>query len=32
MKAISHFKGVFIHREAVDMRKAINGLSEIVCS
>jgi hypothetical protein len=30
MKAVSAFKGVFIHREPVDMRKAINGLSEIV--
>jgi transposase len=30
MKALSQFKGVLIHREPVDMRKAINGLSEIV--
>ncbi len=32
MKALSQFKGVFLHREPVDMRKAINGLSEIVFS
>ena len=30
MKAISEFKGVFIHRDPVDMRKQINGLSAIV--
>lgn len=30
MKRPEEFKGVFIHREPVDMRKAINGLSEIV--
>jgi len=30
MKAISEFKGVFIHRGPVDMRKGINGLSEVV--
>ena len=30
MKAPSSFKGVFIHRDPVDMRKAINGLSVIV--
>ncbi len=30
MKGPKDFKGVFIHREPVDMRKAINGLSEIV--
>ena len=30
MKSISEFQGVFIHRDPVDMRKAINGLSEIV--
>ena len=30
MRAISEFRGVFIHRDPVDMRKAINGLSEIV--
>ena len=30
MKSLSAFKKVFIHRDAVDMRKAINGLSEIV--
>ena len=32
MKSPSDFKKVFIHRDAVDMRKAINGLSEIVQS
>ena len=32
MRAISEFSGVFLHREPVDMRKAINGLSEIVQS
>ncbi len=30
MKSPSSFKGVFIHRETVDMRKAINGLAAIV--
>ncbi len=30
MKALSSFQGVFLHREPVDGRKAINGLSEIV--
>lgn len=30
MKAITEFQSVFIHRDPVDMRKAINGLSEIV--
>ena len=30
MKSVREFQGVFIHREPVDMRKAINGLSEIV--
>jgi len=30
MKAVTEFKGIFIHRDPVDMRKAINGLSEIV--
>lgn len=30
MKSPSEFKKVFIHREPVDMRKSINGLSEIV--
>ena len=30
MKAITEFQGIFIHRDPVDMRKAINGLSEIV--
>src|ERR1700761_7072126 len=32
MKSPSEFKGVFLHREPVDMRKAINGLSAIVFS
>lgn len=30
MKQPSDFKGVFLHRDPVDMRKQINGLSEIV--
>lgn len=30
MKRASDFKGVFIHREPVDMRKSINGLSSLV--
>lgn len=30
MKSVQSFKGVFIHRGPVDMRKAINGLCEIV--
>jgi len=30
MKSISEFEGVFIHRDPVDMRKAINGLSALV--
>jgi transposase len=30
MKRPEDFKAVFIHREPVDMRKQINGLSEIV--
>ncbi len=30
MKSPISFKKVFIHRDPVDMRKAINGLSEIV--
>lgn len=30
MRAPQEFKKVFIHKEPVDMRKAINGLSEIV--
>ena len=30
MKSPQHFKKVFIHRDYVDMRKAINGLSQIV--
>jgi transposase len=30
VKSVSDFQGVFIHRDPVDMRKAINGLSAIV--
>jgi transposase len=30
MKSIREFQGVFFHREPVDMRKSINGLSELV--
>ena len=30
MKRPEDFEGIFIHRDRVDMRKAINGLSEIV--
>lgn len=30
MKSPHEFKKIFIHREPVDMRKSINGLSEIV--
>ena len=30
MKAVTDFKGVYIHRDPIDMRKSINGLSEIV--
>ena len=30
MKSPSQFKGVFLHREPIDMRRAINGLSQIV--
>ena len=32
MRAITEFQGVFLHRDPVDMRKAINGLSEIVAA
>lgn len=32
MKAASSFAKVFIHRDAVDMRRGINGLSDIVQS
>jgi len=32
MKALTDFQGIFIHRDPVDMRKAINGLSEIVAT
>lgn len=30
MKSPGEFKAVYIHRDPVDMRKSINGLSEIV--
>lgn len=30
MKSLSEFEGVYLHRDPVDMRKAINGLCEIV--
>ena len=30
MKPLAQFKKVFIHRDYVDMRKSINGLSQIV--
>ncbi len=30
MKSPKDFSGVFLHRDPVDMRKAINGLSVIV--
>ena len=30
MRALSEFQGVYLHRDPVDGRKAINGLSEIV--
>lgn len=30
MKSLSEFKNVYIHRDPVDMRKAINGLSGLV--
>lgn len=30
MRALSEFSGVYLHKEPVDMRKSINGLSEIV--
>lgn len=32
MKGPSDFENIFIHRENVDMRRGINGLSEIVQS
>lgn len=32
MKSIHEFSGIYIHRDPVDMRKAINGLSEIVAA
>ncbi len=30
MRSLTEFTGIYIHRDPVDMRKAINGLSEIV--
>ena len=30
MKSLSEFAGVFIHRDAVDMRRGINGLCDLV--
>jgi transposase len=30
MKSLHEFKGVFLHKDPVDMRKAINGLSVLV--
>jgi len=30
MKSLASFKALYVHREAVDMRKNINGLSAIV--
>ena len=30
MRAITEFAGVFLHRDPVDMRKAINGLTQII--
>jgi transposase len=30
MKGVSEFKGIYLHREPIDMRKAINGLCQIV--
>lgn len=30
MRGVDSFKAVFIHREPVDMRRGINGLSEMV--
>lgn len=30
MKAISEFKAIYLHRDPVDMRKGVNGLTEIV--
>lgn len=30
MKALSEFRGVYLHKSPVDMRKGINGLSELV--
>ena len=32
MKSIREFKSIFIHRDPVDMRKSINGLSVIVAA
>ena len=30
MRSLHYFKNIFIHKEFVDMRKSINGLSSIV--
>ena len=30
MKALSEFQGVYLHKDPVDIRKGINGLSEII--
>jgi len=30
MRALTEFQSVYLHRDPVDMRKAVNGLSEIV--
>ena len=30
MRSIHHFERIYIHREFVDMRKSINGLTQIV--
>jgi len=30
MKPVEHFEGIYLYRDAVDMRKSINGLSAIV--
>ena len=32
VRSYRDFEGVYLHREAVDMRKGINGLSEVVAS
>lgn len=30
MRAISEFEGIYLYRDAIDMRKGINGLSDLV--